>query len=314
MEKNNDINTPPLAFVADLMSVSKQVEQDSLILQKFSNYLRANLRFINIYQGVCDSLLVFFERFDASQPFSFDAVVANLKQLPKLTAALKSLHSLLGKCESYPERHDKKKVFDYAKAVSVDCQVKMGWKDINEKIRETDNAINKVRQLMDLFSKDELIRHNELCKQLVGVRDSLSAEQDSMWYDDYMNLSSRIDSYANNPDLNESVIKTLRADVSSAVTKRSDYIHFVENNNRRLTTNKHISEDYFVMRSRARTKSEFDRNVGNLLDRLDEIRSENWSKVFNAIGKTLLFLLKVVGIGFVIIWSIIKVFFHHDDD
>ena len=88
----------------------------------------------------------------------------------------------------------------------------------------------------------------------------------------------------------------------------------VEDENRQLMNNRHISEGYLTLRSSVCTKDGYDRAVSELLDRLREIRSENFKNTMKVIGKILLYILKAVGIIFVLIWTIIKVFLPHDDD
>ena len=111
--------------------------------------------------------------------------------------------------------------------------------------------------------------------------------------------------------MSDSVITLLRTEVSDAVARRSNYMCAVENSHYQLTTNRHISADYLDVRSNSRSIAEYDRKVSELLDRLKEIRSDNFKKTVKVIGKILLY---TVGIVFVIIGAFFKLVFNHDDD
>lgn len=308
---NNSVT--PISLIVQLVSEIRQTSQDRENLVAFVVYLRTNVRIIGRYEGVCSDLKERFDQFDTSGSFDFGDLIAKLNLLPNLTNQLDALHDLLEQCEQFPELHDKKKIIENGKAVSYKCLNLMKIKDIDIECNEVEQAIEKTQKLMKSFDEDEVIRQKELQNELGRIRESLDDCQDSMWQDDYMALSAKVDDYSQQ-HLSAPVITALETDLSEAVRKRSEYIDAVESKNSALVNNRHIKDDYAIVRSEARTIIEYDSRVVGLTDRLKEIRQENWRKVFKTIGRILLILLKIVGIAFVVIWSIIKVFLHRDDD
>ena len=307
-------NTTPMSSLSGLISASKEAERDKVKLDAFAGYLRSNLALISKYEGVCESLKAWLEGFNSSQTFNFETIITKLNRLPSLTEQIKNLRSMLKKCEAFPELHNKGKVVEQAKSICDRCEQEMTLEEIEQGCAKVEQTIVRVQQLLDSFSDDEMKLQKALHSKLKGVRRSFEGEYGSMWQDDSKKLSAKIKTYADKPDLSESDIQKLLVEGRNAVDRRKSHMAAVEDENRQLMNNQHISGDYLMLRSSVCTKAEYDRKVVELLDRLREIRSENFKKTMKVIGKILLFLLKVVGIAFVIIWSIIKVFIHHDND
>lgn len=297
--------------IARLLSVHEQAKLDERNLKDFAEYLRTNLPQIRNYEGVCDDLKTMFNDYDSTKPFDFTATISQLELLSSLAKKLQKLLEMLKRCESLPEGHNKGDVVRQGRNVFEECLKKMRLEDVEDALRIVDAAIEKVHKLENSFHDDELIRLEALRTKLQGVKDTLEAERTSMWQEDYQKISSRIKSYAEKPSLSDSLIQELRDLVSEAVRKRSDYILLVENDHGSLRNNQHISGEYSVVRSEARTVNEYDRRVKELLDRLSDIRRENWGKAFKVVGKVLLY---TFGLVFIIIGSFFKLIFDRDDD
>ena len=308
---SEETNIKPLSSLSSLILASKEAEHDKVELDAFADYLRSQAASISKYEGVCESLKAWLDGFDGSKTFNFEIVMAQLKLLPSLTDQIKELRSMLEKCEPLPELHDKSKVVEHAKAVCDRCGQEMALEEIEQGCSEVRQSIAKVQQLLNSFSDDEVQLQKALHRKLEGVRNSFEGEYSFMWQDDSEQLSAKIESFTDKPDLSESDIQKLLAEGKDAVDRRKNHMAAVEDKNRQLMNNHHISGDYLMLRSSVCMKAEYDRKVSELIDRLREIRSENWKKTFKVIGKILLY---TIGLVFIIIGAFFKLIFHHNDD
>ena len=311
---SEETNIKPMSSLSSLILASNEAERDKVALDEFADYLRIQTALISKYEGVCESLKTWLDEFDNSKTFNFETVIAQLKHLPSLKEQIKELRERLKKCEPLPELHDKSKVVEEAKAVCDRCEKEMVLEEIEQGCTEVEKSITKVKELLDSFSEDEKNLQNALQIKLEEVRKSLEEKYSFMWQDDSEQLSAKIKTYTVKHDLSEVDIQTLISDGENAVKRRKTHMAEVEDENRQLMNNRHISEGYLTLRSSVCTKDGYDRTVSELLDRLREIRSENFKNTMKVIGKILLYILKAVGIIFVLIWTIIKVFLPHDDD
>lgn len=308
---SEETNIQPMSSLSSLILASNEAERDKVALDAFADYLRIQTALISKYEGVCESLKTWLDEFDNSKTFNFETVIAQLKHLPSLKEQIKELRDKLKKCEPLPELHDKSKVVEEAKAVCDRCEKEMVLEEIEKGCKEVGQSITKVQRLLDSFSEDDMKLQMALHKKLGEAQKSLEEKCSFMWKDDSKQLSEKIEAYADKPDLSELDIKTLLAEGVAAVDRRKTHMAEVEDENRQLMNNRHISADYLKLRSSVCTKYEYDREVSELLDRLKEIRTENFKNAMKIIGKILLY---TVGIIFVIIGFIIKVFLPHDDD
>lgn len=293
-----------------------RIESDFGVLTKYVDYLAQNEPVISKYTIVSGEIQDWLDSCDFNNEGAFDAMRSDsekdevkmvkdcVETVKQVEALIKNTGKTIETISSYCDRYNKGKVVANYNAVVNDIYSNMRLDDVDKFKTQLYDVEKQAQSVISAFEKEN--------GELVLLHSALMKKKPDLWLEDNEKLVNEINSLLRRDTKKVSFsMEELKNRINDAKTIRGQEIKTMK--------------DKFHWLSREKYRGVYDNLItqymahSEYLKAIESIRKERSATIWKGVGKGAWSVLKVAlyvaGIGFVIIYFIIKTFLSsHDDD
>ena len=289
-----------------------QVERDSRIMSDFVVYLVQNEPVVMKFAAVTTEIRAFIDNYDFQKEGAFQGLAEeNMKVVRDQIEIVKQVEELIentGKTieiiSGYCDRYNKGKVVATYNAVVDSIYSDMCFEDADKYKTQLYDVEEQAQSVIIAFENEN--------KELMKLQATLQKKGADIWREDNEKLVYDINSLVKGDTKKVSFsLEELKKRINDAKVKRSDEIKKMTDKYHWLTREKY-QDIHNGLISKYIAHSEY-------LKEVDSIRKERSVTIWKSIGKAAWSVLKVVGVVFVVLFTVIKSIIgaflsSHDDD